>query len=135
LPTTYVIDGAARKIGVRSGALDWAAPGVIEFFAQLLGNERPGPAPSETVTFGPAQPIAASLRVRTSGSAIRGRQDPSSELIVKLDRGEDLVTMGKAGGWYMVRTKAGAVGWIAEADVEEAVKGNERSSTRSGLSR
>jgi hypothetical protein len=122
LPTTHVIDTSGRKIGMKSGAKDWAASDVVEFFAALLrkngsGGDTPGP-----IVLGPAEPIAAALRVKSSGSPIRSQQDSHSELVSKLERGEELVTLGKAGGWYMVRTKAGAVGWIAEADVEEAAK-------------
>jgi hypothetical protein len=122
LPTTYVIDTSGRKIGMKSGAKDWAAPDAVEFFAALLRKNGSGGDTSGSIVLGPAEPIAAALRVKSGGSPIRGQQDTHSEIVAKLDRGEGLVTLGKAGGWYMVRTKAGAVGWIAEADVEEAAQ-------------
>jgi peroxiredoxin len=123
LPTTYVIDASGRKVGMRSGAKDWAGPDVVEFFTRLLGNHG-GSAPDTggSMALGPAEAIATALRVKSNGSPVRSQQDPDSELLAKLERGEDLVTLGKAGGWYMVRTKAGVVGWIAEADVEDPAK-------------
>jgi hypothetical protein len=122
LPTTHVIDTSGRRVGMRSGAKDWAAPDVVEFFAALLRKNGSGGETSGSIVLGPAEPISAALRVRSGGSPIRSQQDSHSEPVAKLERGDELVTLGKAGGWYMVRTKAGAVGWIAEADVEEPAK-------------
>jgi hypothetical protein len=54
---------------------------------------------------------------------VHGQQDAQSEIIGKLDRGDDLIPLGKVSGagefWYMVKTKNGAVGWVRGAEVEE----------------
>ena len=54
---------------------------------------------------------------------LHGQQDALSEIIGKLDRGDDLVPLGKVSGagefWYMVKTKTGAIGWVRGAEVEE----------------
>jgi peroxiredoxin len=123
LPTTYVIDTSGRKVGLKSGARDWASRDTVEFFMSLLSkNGGSAPDTGGSMALGPAEAIATALRVKSTGSPVRSQQDPHSELLAKLERGEDLLTLGKAGGWYMVRTKAGAVGWIAEADVEDPAK-------------
>jgi Bacterial SH3 domain. len=54
---------------------------------------------------------------------VHGQQDAQSEIIGKLDRGDDLVPLGKVSGagefWYMVKTKTGAIGWVRGAEIEE----------------
>lgn len=55
---------------------------------------------------------------------IRSRHDNQSEALVKLMGGDELVPLGKVFGagefWYMVKNKKGTVGWVREADVENA---------------
>lgn len=36
LPTTYVIDGAGRIVGMEEGGMDWATPGVADALGKLL---------------------------------------------------------------------------------------------------
>ena len=55
------------------------------------------------------------------------QQDPYSEIVGKLERGEELVPLGKVSGagefWYMVKTKSGAVGWVRGGEVDEVRMG------------
>ncbi len=120
LPMTYIIDGGGQIIGKKAGPKDWAARHVTDVFQTLIGEtgEAAGPLVS-----GPEEPLPTKLRVKSQGSALHAQQDGRSEVLDKLRGGEDLSTLGKASGagefWYMVKTKAGTVGWIRGTDVEE----------------
>jgi len=60
------------------------------------------------------------LTPRESGTPLYARQDPETEPIMQLQKGETLTPMMESIGqeiWYMVRTKQGQVGWVRAADV------------------
>ena len=62
----------------------------------------------------------ASLSARESGVPLYARQDLESEPIDRLEKGDILIPMAKSVGqeiWYMVRTKAGLIGWVRAVDV------------------
>src|SRR6185295_19241845 len=62
----------------------------------------------------------ASLIVRDSGTPLYAQQDPETEPIMRLQKGEVLTPMAESVGqeiWYMVRTKQGHVGWVRAADL------------------
>lgn len=68
---------------------------------------------------GGADPAPA-LTARETGVALYARQDPETDRIATLEKGEPLVPIVEAIGaetWYMVRTKLGLVGWVRASDV------------------
>jgi hypothetical protein len=74
------------------------------------------------------------LTVRETGVALYPRQDPESDRIATLEKGETLIPMLEAVGnepWYLVRTRQGINGWVRAEDVirnsktTEAFKGKE----------
>jgi hypothetical protein len=84
---------------------------VLLFSTALLSLPR---SPSEA-----AEPSTA-LSVRESGVRLYAQQDAETAPIGKLEKGESLFPLVEAVGpeiWYMVRTKAGQVGWVRGADV------------------
>ncbi|HEX2931615.1 MAG TPA: redoxin domain-containing protein [Candidatus Binatia bacterium] len=122
IPATYLIDGSGQPIGMKSGPMDWAASDVVNVFRKLMSD-----ASSATVAgpmnLEPAVPLPNTLRAKANGISVHVQQDPYSEAISKLERGEELSPLGKVSGagefWYMVKTKNGAVGWVRGSDVEE----------------
>ena len=60
------------------------------------------------------------LTVTAMGAHLYARQDKESEMIINLEKGEELLPVGQAIGtglWYMVKTRKGAIGWVQSADV------------------
>jgi hypothetical protein len=125
LPVTYLIDGRGQIIGMRSGSRDWAAREVVDVFRGLLGDRESSTA-GVFYESGPLEPLPASLRVKLKGSALYAQQEAQSELIGRLEAGEELIPLGKASGageaWYMVKTRAGIIGWVKASHVEEKTK-------------
>jgi len=122
IPVSYVIDSDGRAIGMKSGSMDWASPRV-DMFRKLVDETNSG-VMTGSIGLEPAMPIPKVLRVKRDEIVIRGRHDNQSEALVKLMGGDELVPLGKVSGagefWYMVKTKKGTVGWVREADVEDA---------------
>ena len=123
IPVSYVIDSDGQAIGMKSGSMDWASPRVVDMFRKLVDETNSG-VMTGSIGLEPAMPIPKVLRVKRDEIVIRGRYDNQSEALVKLMGGDELVPLGKVSGagefWYMVKTKKGTVGWVREADVEDA---------------
>jgi len=126
IPVTYLIDGNGQAIGMKSGPKDWAAREVVEVFRKLIGDANSG-AVAGSMDLEPAVPLPNVLRAKAAGILVRLQQDPYSEVVGKLERGEELVPLGKVSGagefWYMVKTKSGAVGWVRGGEVDEGRTG------------
>jgi thiol-disulfide isomerase/thioredoxin len=122
IPVTYLIDGNGQAIGMRSGTKDWASPEVIAAFRKLVGSDSSGGAMAGSVHIEPAAPLPTALRAKAEIS-VRGQQHAQSEGIGKLERGDEMVPLGKVSGageeWYMVKTKGGVIGWVRGVEVEE----------------
>lgn len=125
LPTTFLIDGGGRIIAKRSGAKDWASREAMNLFDALLGGggrSQTGVASFEGLS-NAAAPLATALIVKSPAVALHGQPDAESQLIMRLDRGDQLAPVAKASSgaesWYMVKTRAGAVGWIRATEVDE----------------
>ena len=123
IPVSYVIDSDGQAIGMKSGSMDWASPRVVDMFRELVDETNSG-VTTRSIGLEPAMPMPKVLRVKRDEIVIRGRHDNQSEALVKLKGGDELVPLGKVSGagefWYMVKTKKGTVGWVREADVEDA---------------
>src|SRR6266550_4249646 len=122
IPATYLIDGNGQAIGMKSGSRDWAAREVVEVFRKLISDGGSGTS-SGSMDLDPAARLPKTLRAKGNGVLVHGQQDAQSEVIVKPDRGDDLIPLGKVSGagefWYMVKTKNGAIGWVRGAEVED----------------
>jgi len=122
IPVTYLIDGSGQAIGMKSGSRDWAAREVVEVFRKLISDGGSGTSRG-SMDLEPATPLPKTLRVKGNGVLVHGQQDAVSEVVGKLDRGDDLIPLGKVSGagefWYMVKTKSGAIGWVRGAEVED----------------
>jgi peroxiredoxin len=122
IPATYLIDGNGQAIGMKSGSRDWAAREVVEVFRKLIsdGGSRTS---SGSMDLEPAARLPKTLRAKGNGVLVHGQQDGQSEIVGKLDRGEDLIPLGKVSSagefWYMVKTKSGAIGWVRGGEVED----------------
>jgi len=125
IPVTYLIDGNGQAIGMKSGPRDWSSAEVVSVFRKLIGESSGGTGGSMELE--PAVPLPNVLRAKAAGILVRLQQDPYSEIVGKLERGEELVPLGKVSGagefWYMVKTKSGAVGWVRGAEVDEGRTG------------
>ena len=123
IPVSYVIDSDGRAIGMKSGSMDWASPRVVDMFRELVDETNSG-VTTRSIGLEPTMPMPKVLRVKRDEIVVRGRHDNQSEALVKLKGGDELVPLGKVSGagefWYMVKTKKGTVGWVREADVEDA---------------
>jgi thiol-disulfide isomerase/thioredoxin len=126
LPTSFLIDDTGRVFGMRSGALDWASMEVVDALSHLILSTDPTRGSSVTADLPPSKPLPASLRVGTKPAFVYSQQDTMSELIAKLEPGEEIRPLGKDAGrgeaWYMIKSKAGVVGWLKETDVETKTK-------------
>jgi hypothetical protein len=95
---------------------------VIAAFRKLVGSDSSGGAMVGSVHIEPAAPLPTALRAKAEIS-VRGQQDAQSEGIGKLERGDEMVPLGKVSGagedWYMVKTKGGVIGWVRGVEVEE----------------
>jgi thiol-disulfide isomerase/thioredoxin len=122
IPVTYLIDGNSQAIGMRSGTKDWASPEVIAAFRKLVGSGSSDGAMAGSVHIESAAPLPTALRAKAEIS-VRGQQHAQSEGIGKLERGDEMVPLGKVSGagedWYMVKTKGGVIGWVRGVEVEE----------------
>ena len=125
IPVTYLIDGNGQAIGMKSGPRDWSSAEVVSVFRKLIGESSGGTGVSMDLE--PAVPLPNVLRAKAAGILVRLQQDPYSEIVGKLERGEELVPLGKVSGagefWYMVKTKSGAVGWVRGGEVDEVRMG------------
>ena len=68
----------------------------------------------------PAAETTPGLTVRESGASLYARQEPDSDKIATLQKGETLAPLAEAVGqqtWYMVKTQRGLVGWVRSVDV------------------
>jgi hypothetical protein len=60
------------------------------------------------------------LSARESGVAVYSRQDPESDRVATLEKGEALTPIAESIGtetWYMVRARQNIIGWMRAADV------------------
>ena len=126
LPTTYLIDGSGRIIGMKSGPRDWASREVVDAVRRLVGEGSNSTGVTGSLLAGPVEPLPAMLRVKSLGGSLYAQQDGQSEVVAQLGGGEDVVLLGKASGasgaWYMIKSKGGSVGWMKGNDVEEVTK-------------
>lgn len=124
IPVTYLIDSNGQAIGMKSGLKDWGSPEVIAVLRKLIGKDRSG-AIAAPVHIEPARPLPATIRAK-AGMLIHGQQDVQSEVIGKLDRGDEMIPLGKVSGtgeyWYTVKAKGGLIGWVRGLEVEEIFK-------------
>ncbi len=62
------------------------------------------------------------LSVKGKEVYLYARQDIHSEVVTKLEKGEELIpfasAMAKGAEWHMVKTKNGVLGWVRSSDVE-----------------
>jgi thiol-disulfide isomerase/thioredoxin len=122
IPVSYLIDANGQAIGMKSGSRDWAAREVVDAFRKLIGDGGGGSV-GGSMDLEPVTSLPKTLRAKGNGVLVHGQQDALSEVIGKLDRGDDLIPLGKVSGagefWYMVKIKSGAVGWVRGVEVEE----------------
>ena len=118
IPASYVIDPDGQAVGMRAGPMDWSSNAVVAVFRRLLGG-----GIVASITPQPAKPLPAALRAQRDGVSIRRQQDASSESVGQVDRGAEMVPLGKVSGagefWYLVKTRNGEIGWVRGGDVEE----------------
>ena len=121
IPATYLIDRTGQPIGLKSGPKDWAAPDVVGVFRKLVVAAGSG-AVAGSMDLEAAIPLPRGLRAKATGTLVRSQQDPDSDIVAKLERGEEMALLAEVSGsgesWYMVRTKSGAVGWVRGTEVE-----------------
>ena len=103
IPVTYLIDRNGQAIGMKSGVKDWASPEVIAVLRKLIGKDRSG-ATAAPVHIEPASPLPAALRAK-AGMLIRGQQDVQSEVIGKLEPGDEMVALRKVSGAVSIGTR------------------------------
>jgi thiol-disulfide isomerase/thioredoxin len=125
IPVTYLIAGNGEAIGMKSGLKDWASPEVVAAFRKLIAKDGSGGAMAGSIRIEPPAPLPTALRAK-AGMLVRGQQDAQSEAIAKLERGDEIVPLGKVSGggdyWFLVKTKRGVIGWVRGEEVEEASK-------------
>lgn len=123
IPATYLIDANGQAIGMKSGTRDWAAREVVDVFRKLIAAGGGSGSVGGSMDLEPARPLPKMLRTKGNGVLLHGQQDALSEVIAKLDRGDDLIPLGKVSSagevWLMVKTKNGVVGWVRGVEVEE----------------
>jgi thiol-disulfide isomerase/thioredoxin len=123
IPVSYLIDANGQAIGMKSGSRDWAAREVVDVFRKLIADGGGSGSVGGSMDLEPVTSLPKTLRAKGNGVLVHGQQDALSEVIGKLDRGDDLIPLGKVSGagefWYMVKTKSGAVGWVRGVEVEE----------------
>lgn len=123
IPVSYLIDANGQAIGMKSGSRDWAAREVVDVFRKLIADGGGSGSVGGSMDLEPVTSLPKTLRAKGNGVLVHGQQDALSEVIGKLDRGDDLIPLGKVSGagefWYMVKIKSGAVGWVRGAEVEE----------------
>ena len=123
IPATYLIDANGQAIGMKSGTRDWAAREVVDVFRKLIADGGGNGSAGGSMDLEPVTSLPKTLRAKGNGVLVHGQQDALSEIIGKLDRGDDLIPLGKVSGagefWYMVKTRSGAVGWVRGMEVEE----------------
>ena len=123
IPATFLIDGNGQAIGMKSGSRDWAAREVVDVFRKLV-SEGGGGAAGGSMDLEPATPLPKGLRARGNAVSVYAQQDTQSEVVGKIERGEEFMPLGKVSGagefWYMVKSKSGAMGWVRGAEIEEA---------------
>jgi len=123
-PSTHIIDRRGRMIGMKVGPKDWAARDSVEFFNKLL-EAKEG---SESYIAEAVPTILIPLKVfaKSSGAVVRAGQDPQSQVVAKLEKGDELATLGNSSGagedWYMVKTAKGLIGWVKAAEVEQPTR-------------
>ena len=121
IPVSYLIDAGGNVLGMQSGARDWSTHEVVEAIRTLIGDSVAGAAPSMILE--PATPMPTALRAKGATLLVRAQQDTFAEVIARLPATEEIAPMGKVSGagefWYMVKTKAGLIGWVRGVDVEE----------------
>jgi len=126
IPVTYLIDGNGQPIGMKSGPMDWAARDVIEVFRKLIGDANSS-AVAGSMDLEPAVPLPSVLRAKANGTPVRSQHDPYSEVVGKLEQGEELIPLGKVSGagefWFMVKSKSGVMGWVRGGDVDDTRTG------------
>ena len=123
IPVTFLIDGNGQAIGMKSGPRDWAAQQVVNVFRKLVSEGGSGAA-GGSMDLEPTTPLPKGLQAKVTAILVHAQQDPQSEVIGKIERGEEWTPLGKVSGagefWYMVRTKSGAIGWVRGVEIEDA---------------
>ena len=123
IPATYLIDAHGQAIGMKSGTRDWAAREVVDVFRKLIAAGGGSGSVGGSMDLEPARPLPKMLRTKGHGVLLHGQQDALSEVIAKLDRGDDLIPLGKVSSagefWLIVKTKNGVVGWVRAEEVED----------------
>jgi hypothetical protein len=124
IPATFLIDGNGQAIGMKSGSRDWAAREVVDVFRKLV-SDGGGGTPGGSMDLEPTTPLPKGLRARGDTVSVHAQQDAQSEVIGKIERGEEFMPLGKVSGagefWYMVKSKSGVMGWVRGVEIEEAV--------------
>ena len=111
---------------MKSGTRDWAAREVVDVFRKLIADGGSTGAAGGSMDLEPVTSLPKTLRAKGNGVLVHGQQDALSEVIGKLDLGDDLNALGKVSGagefWYMVQTKSGSIGWVRGVEVEDVSK-------------
>ena len=94
IPATYLIDAHGEAIGMKSGTRDWAAREVVDVFRKLIADGGGSGSVGGSMELEPAAPLPKTLRAKGTGVLLHGQQDAQSEIIGKLDRGDDLIALG-----------------------------------------
>src|SRR5258705_11091448 len=98
IPVSYLIDANGQAIGMKSGSRDWAAREVVDVFCKLIGDGGATGAAGGSMDLEPVTSLPKTLRAKGNGVLVHGQQDALSEVIGKLDRGDDLIPLGKVSG-------------------------------------
>ncbi len=96
IPATYLIDANGQAIGMKSGTRDWAAREVVDVFRKLIADGGGSGSVGGSMELEPAAPLPKKLRAKGHGVLVHGQQDAQSEIIGKLDRGDDLIRSAKS---------------------------------------
>jgi hypothetical protein len=85
---------------------------------------------SEAAADSSTTPISSTLAVKQVEAYLYERQDEYSAVVTKLEQDEKLTLLGKASGngktWYMVKTRAGAIGWAISSALTELPENNQQ---------
>src|SRR5258705_3414627 len=98
IPVSYLIDANGQAIGMKSGSRDWAAREVVDVFCKLIGDGGATGAAGGSMDLEPVTSLPKTLRAKGNGVLVHGQLDALSEAIGKLDRGDDLIPLGKVSG-------------------------------------
>lgn len=147
--TRWILVGVLVSMSFFFAQQETKAQGIFEYGKQLGTLKRPKGHHRGVKMFGtvnrsegaeqlPIHALPPMLSVKGKPIYLYTRQDKHSEAVTKLEDGEKLIPLGQAFGsgeaWYMVKTRKGAVGWVASSavgkDTGRQVKGIQKKKTK-----